>query len=137
MGTSTPSTGALHRSASSGPADGSPRRLSAAAREALERALGPTGTALAFAEAVVLQRAHPLGAAPVAGAEAGAVTEVLALLRACEDGTRARERAAELCREADLLSVLFQNVDLLYEAGHPHADAMGALVMAALERASP
>jgi hypothetical protein len=62
------------------------------------------------------------------------LTELLRLAQehASEGGP---QRAAEhMAGNPVLLSVIFQNIDLLYEHGYPGADAISVAVMSALEQ---
>ena len=107
---------------------------------------------LPFAEAVVRQVAHPLGAPPVDATEhhdreLRVAERFAAILRlACGADGRAPGRdstgqdaevdraAALLAGDAALLSACFQNTDLLPHAGAPAADAVALLVLRAMER---
>lgn len=93
-------------------------------------ALG-AGRALPFAEAVVAQVAHPLGAAPADDAGAGerAVTDALLHAIADDDATAA---AARLAADAPLLAACYQNLDLL-PASDAAGDAIALLVGRALD----
>lgn len=93
---------------------------------------------LAFAEEVVRQVAHPLGADPSpdpAGSEAAVARRVLGLVEAAfGDEREARDAAARrLAGDAPLLAAFFQNLDLLEECASGHAGSVAALVAAALE----
>ena len=93
-----------------------------------------------FAEDVVRQVAHPLGAVPApdrALTEARTAGDVLALLRGAFDGGAARAEAARrLAHEPVHLAAFFQNLDLLAECPRGHARAVAALVADALERSA-
>lgn len=102
---------------------------------------------LPFAEAVVRQVAHPLGAPAVDAAEhrdreLRVAERFAAILRlACGADGRpaghdegADRGAALLAGDAALLSACFQNTDLLPHAGAPVADAVALLVLRAMER---
>ena len=111
---------------------------------------------LSFAEAVVRQVAHPLGAPPVDAAEhrdreLRVAERFAAVLRlACgadgrstghdsaghdaEVDAEVDRAAALLAGDAALLSACFQNTDLLPHAGAPAADAVALLVLRAMER---
>jgi hypothetical protein len=83
---------------------------------------------LPFASAVVAQLAGG------AGGEAEIARRVAAMVRA--SGVGPPEVAAEaLCADPPLFAAFFQNLDLLFAAPAPEADAVSGLVMAALERA--
>jgi hypothetical protein len=104
--------------------------------DALPPELGPA--ALPFAEAVVAQVAHPLGAPPASrpGARERLVARRVARLLAASvrpDPAPARA-AARLAADAPLLAAAFQNVDLLYAHRCARADAVSLLVMGAIER---
>jgi hypothetical protein len=110
------------------------RGLSVATRQELSAALESAGwaSALGFAEAVTLQCAYPLGEPPShqrPASEASAAESVLALLRAASHGSQAD---GQLERDPVLLAAVFQNADLLYRDGFPHAEAVALLVMHAL-----
>ncbi|HEX2091297.1 MAG TPA: hypothetical protein VHG28_02800 [Longimicrobiaceae bacterium] len=97
---------------------------------------GPS--AVPFLQAVVRQLVHPPGGGEADPAReravAGEVLELLRMAREPPSGT-GRERAAErLAADPVLLSVLFQNVDLLYEHACPGADAISLTILGALER---
>jgi hypothetical protein len=102
----------------------------------LQEALGAGHAALPFAGAVVRQ----LDGVPEPGGgtrprdPAATAGSVAALVRGCEraDGPAGGAPAA-LAADPPLLAAFFQNVDLLYRHGYPHADAVGALVMGAVE----
>ena len=94
----------------------------------------------AFVEAVIIQRALPLGDAP-SGAEPGPTDEervadqVLRLLDGSTRGDAARAgAAAELAADVALLAAFFQNIDLLPTDGGPHVDAVALLTGDALQR---
>jgi hypothetical protein len=96
----------------------------------LAERLGPESPALAFAAAVVRQVERAAGG--VGEHEEWETAErVLEILRAAPGGPA---DAAELTRRPALLAALFQNVDLLHAHADPRADAVGALVMSAVER---
>ncbi len=82
--------------------------------------------ALPFLEAAVRQLAHqPEAREQLAG---------LLHLAQEQSSTGGPQRAAEqMVRNPVLLSVVFQNIDLLYEHGYPGADALSTVVMSALE----
>lgn len=104
--------------------------------DALPPELG--AAALPFAEAVIAQVAHPLGAPPAArpGARERLVARrVVRLLAASVRPDPAPARAAaRLAGDPTLLAAAFQNVDLLYAHRCPRADAVSLLVMGAIER---
>jgi hypothetical protein len=119
-------------------------------REALKAALSRNGdhAALAFAEAVAVQRARPLGGAPLPEAEQQrldtAVAERVTRLVHAANGHAAHTPGtvpappaptAELRSDPVLLAAVFQNIDLLYRDGYPHADTVSDFVMRALSRA--
>jgi hypothetical protein len=102
----------------------------------LEDALGAGHAALPFAAAVVrqLEGVPEPGGGTRLRAPAASARTVAALVRGCErPGGPADGAPAALAADPPLLAAFFQNVDLLYRYGHPHADAVGALVMRALE----
>jgi hypothetical protein len=89
-----------------------------------------------FVRAVVRQLAgstvpDPSGAAgdPDARTEAA----VRRLVGAAVEGGSTAALGAELAGDVPLLASFFQNVDLLYAHGYADADAVSALIMAALE----
>ena len=93
---------------------------------------------LPFAEEVVRQVAHPLGAEPSPdpeGEEARTAARVLALLGAAFEGTSDARAAAvrRLGKDGTMLAAFFQNLDLLEDCARGHAGAVAALVAAALE----
>ena len=85
-------------------------------------------TATAFLNAVQRQ----LGAAGGEQPPTGEVESLLLGAQHLSDVERATV-AQQLVDQPVLLSVLFQNVDLLYEHGHPGADALSLVIMKALE----
>lgn len=93
---------------------------------------------LPFLEAVVRQLAYPLGgSSPLSEREAREqVTELLRLARepssTGEPQGGALRAAEQMVRNPVLLSVVFQNIDLLYEHGYPGADALSVAVMTAV-----
>lgn len=109
-------------------------------RAALPRGRG--SCTLPFAEEVVRQVAHPVGApdAPDPSAsEARAAALVLSLLDAAFSGLGdARGDAARrLAADPPTLAAFFQNLDLLADCAQGHAGAVAALVAAALEEPGP
>lgn len=105
----------------------------------LRAALPPGGGSCTrpFAEEVVLELAHPLGAAASrdsAADEALAARRVLETIGAAFGGTpEAREAGARrLAADAPMMAAFFQNLDLLAECERGHAGAVAALVAAAL-----
>jgi hypothetical protein len=66
----------------------------------------------------------------------GFAEEALAVLRAAAapGSVEAAAAVARLSTHAPLLAAVFQNIDLLYQHGHPRADGVAALVMTALAR---
>ncbi|HET6231990.1 MAG TPA: hypothetical protein VFE05_18095 [Longimicrobiaceae bacterium] len=98
-------------------------------REELDDAVRP------FVDAVVAQVARPLGVRDVpASAEARVRAVVANLIARASDPTPAARVPAELLvADLVLLAAFFQNVDLLYDGGYAHADAVSMLVMHALE----
>ncbi|HEV2149208.1 MAG TPA: hypothetical protein VGR37_17535 [Longimicrobiaceae bacterium] len=95
--------------------------------------------ALPFLEAAAGQLAAPLrvgGRTPAPGELRVAAECVLRLLRLAaspeEAGGGPEAAGARLAADPLLASVLFQNVDLLYEAGFRHADAVSLAVVHAL-----
>ena len=96
----------------------------------LRSELAGAAAMLPFASAVVTQLARGAGA----GAEAAIARRVAAMVRASAGGPL--EVAAEaLCADPPLFAAFFQNLDLLFAAPVPEADAVSGLVMAALARA--
>lgn len=122
------------------------RALSASVRERLratleETTLGAAG--LEFAEAVVMQRAHPLGgdsneenpSAAALRVEATVANQVLALIAHSGEGTAEVERAAhELADDPALLAAFFQNLDLLPPDGSPAVNGIALMIVGALQR---
>jgi hypothetical protein len=120
------------------------RKLSDRVLQELAESLARVGwdSARAFAESAIRQCAYPLGEPAVhqpCEAETTAMEAVLAVLRsaAATDPPRrgmlpGAESEAHLERDPILLAAVFQNVDLLYRHGFPHADGVSALVMQAL-----
>ena len=109
---------------------------SARLRDALPRGRG--SCTLPFAEEVVRQVAHPLGAEPSPdpeGDEARTAGQVLELLGGAFEGTpQARAAAARrLGLDGTMLAAFFQNLDLLEDCTRGHAGAVAALVAEALE----
>jgi hypothetical protein len=83
--------------------------------------------ALPFLEAAARQLAH----------QPEAREQLAALLRLAQEGasTGGPQRAAEqMAGNPVLLSVVFQNIDLLYAHDYPGADALSTSVMSALEQ---
>ncbi len=114
-------------------------------RTLLRDALGrlDAAAALPFAEAVVHQVAHPLGARVAAGApEQRAAREraVAAVLLATIGAAASRDErlleqaADQLAADAALLAACYQNLDLLPAFGHAASDAVALLVGRAVER---
>ena len=122
------------------------RSLSSAVRERLRSALEtrPAGLdALPFAEAVIVQRAWPLGentASPVPdpepdGTEASVAGQVIRMVDASMGGDAAIASAAtELANDLALLAAFFQNLDLLPVDRGPAVDAIALLTAAAVQR---
>ncbi|HEY0970328.1 MAG TPA: hypothetical protein VGE02_05060, partial [Gemmatimonadales bacterium] len=112
--------------------------LAPATRGMLRDELGhlPESGALAFAEQVTRQVAHPLGAthdgrAP-AERERAVAARVAEILRTARGGDAAAAHAATLLADdVPLLSAFFQNLDLL-PAGDATSDAVALLVMEAM-----
>lgn len=86
---------------------------------------------LPFAAAVVAQLARGADAR----GEAAAARRVGAMVRAAAAGPL-DVAAADLCTDSPLFAAFFQNLDLLFAAPVPEADAVSGLVMVALERAA-
>lgn len=89
-----------------------------------------------FVDAVVAQLARG-----VAEAGAGAQQRVdelsdllTTLLLACEQ-EEVETAASVLVQDTDLLSAVFQNIDLLYDHGYPHADQVSMVTLDAVHRA--
>lgn len=99
-------------------------------------ALDDGAAALPFARAVVTQLARAPGAAAAPAEERRVAEEVAAVLRLARPESRGDagpERAGErLAADATLLAAFFQNVDLLYDHGYRHADAVSLAVMHAV-----
>ena len=90
-----------------------------------------------FMEAVILQRAYPLGGlAAVDGTSEDDVADRVACLVMWSDmEEEARSHAAEaLARDPALLAAFFQNLDLLPTNGPPPVDQIALLVAGALQR---
>lgn len=96
-------------------------------------------SAAAFIEAVVRQLAYPPcaddpGAAPTSRSQiAEEVTDLLRLAQDSVPDTESRHLAARLAEDPTLLSIFFQNIDLLYEHAYPGADALSRAIMGAIE----
>ena len=89
-----------------------------------------------FVQAVVGQLSRAMDSAG-AGAQQRLdwLTDRLAsILVACEQGDEEATVAA-LIEDPELLSAVFQNVDLLYANDYPHADALSVLTLDAVHRA--
>ena len=94
--------------------------------------------ALLFAEAVFAQLVGPAGAlrsAPPAVRDALAL-HLLDLVLGSAAGAADDLLALRLLAEPPLAAAFFQNLDLLYAHDSPHADAMSAVLMRALELAA-
>lgn len=118
-----------------------PRRgteLDADAARVLRERLGEGSAALPFARAVLTQLTGTPGtAAPAPPRERRRTAEQVAeLLRAGERGDPPEAPARALVAEPALAAAVFQNVDLLYAAGWPAADAISAVVMRTVELAA-
>ena len=84
-----------------------------------------------FVDAVVRQLSHAHASHPD-----GLRNEIHALLDAVQQqaaGPGREEIAQRLVDQPVILSVFFQNVDLLYEHEYPGADALSLVIMNALE----
>ena len=106
-------------------------RLHPSTLELLRDRLGLAGPEHSFAGAVTLQllrSAIAHGGGSLEGEHR--IAQRVAALVADPDGA---EGVAALARDAEMLSSFFQNVDLLYAASSPRADAVALLVMRALE----
>jgi hypothetical protein len=129
------------------------RALSDAARAKLLEALdgGPPGTAaLAFAEAVVAQRAYALGGPPAdrtvdesgvgpvaanpSASELRVVDQVIGLIAGAMGASSIPRSARELADDPALLAAFFQNLDLLPVEGGASMDRIPLLVAAALQQ---
>jgi hypothetical protein len=86
---------------------------------------------LPFASSVVAQLARGADAAD----EGATARRVAAVVRSAASGPL-EVAAADLCADPPLFAAFFQNLDLLFAAPVPEADAVSGLVMAALERAA-
>ena len=107
-----------------------PRALAAATMALLHAELG-SAAMLPFATAVVTQ----LSLSPGATAdEVATARHVVGLVRSACAGAIG-DAAAELHANPALFAAFFQNLDLLFAVPPPDADAVSAVVMAALERA--
>lgn len=102
------------------------------ARALLEGRLSPGGADLPFAAAVVRQLTRHPAEEPLA--PAAVAQRVVDLLLAAERGDEAAEHA--LAADHAMLAAFFQNVDLLYQHGHPTADSVSALILQALHHAT-
>ena len=58
-------------------------------------------------------------------------------MRESELDLKAPDLTERLARDPVLLSVFFQNIDLLYAHDHPGAEAVSLAVMTAIERLEP
>ena len=117
------------------------RSLSPATHARLRSALAATEIglgALPFAEAVVLQCAQPLGAAPSDDAvaiEARVAEQVIRLVAESGRGVHAASAAGEeLAGDPVLLSSFFQNLDLLPVDGGAPVHGIALAVSAAVGR---
>lgn len=122
------------------------RDLSEAVRIDLRAALHATAMsslALPFVEAVVLQRAYPLGDSMASGASASerdvaerrVADQVIRLVVASLAEERSTARAGEeLAADPALLAAFFQNLDLLPADGGSPLDGLVRLAGAALQR---
>lgn len=115
-------------------------RVDATVAALAEAGLGPEGgrAALGFLEAVASQLGAPLevgGRLRAPEREREAARAALHVLRAAtapeEEGGGVDAAAALLARDPSLLAVFFGNVDLLFAAGYPGADAVGVAVVQA------
>jgi len=103
---------------------------------------------LAFAEAVVAQRAYALGAPPAerrvdgsvgpvaakaSASELRIVDQVIGLLAGAMGASSIPRSARELADDPTLLAAFFQNLDLLPVEGGPSMDRIPLLVAAALQ----
>jgi hypothetical protein len=104
-------------------------RLDGATAALLRERLGEGTPALRFAAAVAEQVGRSTGTGRE-GERAAAERTLELLLGSPGDASG----AAALAGRPALLAAFFQNVDLLHLAADPRADAVSALVMAALER---
>lgn len=102
------------------------------ARALLEARLGAGGADFPFAAAVVRQLTRH--ASDPAVAPTAIAMRVADLLLAVERGDRDAEHA--LAADHAMLAAFFQNVDLLYQHGHPTADAVSGLILQALHHAA-
>lgn len=98
----------------------------------LRERLGDRDPALPFAEAVVLQAAHPLGRAATKRREVETAARVADILHERRSGSQPGEAAAALAADPELLAAFFQNIDLLYAQADPHADVVSGWIMRAL-----
>lgn len=113
------------------------RRLLGSTSSFLRSRLAHQSAAIAFAEAVVSQLAHPPGtvAEDPVEAEAAGAGAVVRLLWLSEDPSRAAEAVELLASDGRFLAAVFQNADLLYLHAFPYADAVSLRTLAALHRA--
>lgn len=109
------------------------RDAEARIRERLVSSLPPPS--LEFAVAVVLHLTFSPAEDLAEPDERAVERDVAALLAAVERGPGgAGEGAVRLHASPELLASVFQNVDLLYAAGYPHADRLSLLVMESIAR---
>jgi hypothetical protein len=108
------------------------RSLGAAAELLLEEFV--PHPALPFAREIVLQTAFPLGS--VRGSdddEIAVVRAVVKLFRTASEGVADLSLPASASGwHARLVAAVFQNLDLLYDSGFPHADAIAGAVLEAV-----
>ena len=103
-----------------------PDRLGDGVLALLRERLGDAGAP--FAEAVTLQLTRAGAAAAAEDGTARRVSEIVA-------SPGGEQWPGRLAADPELLSSFFQNVDLLYRHGFAEADAVGLLIMRALEMA--
>lgn len=102
------------------------RRPGSSAAELLGSRLPEPAEEQRFADAVVHQLTGSV-LSPRSEAIAETVDEVVAILRWARTGRG--EPPLELLSDPPLLAAVFQNMDLLYEAGFTGADRLGRLVL--------
>ncbi len=102
-------------------------RLSAATRALLDATIGLR--AQRFAGAVVRQVAFPPGHDPRAPARDAEVAAALVRFLHEAEGIQTGERPTGPAPSAELLSAIFQNVDLLYADGYAAADRVSLHLM--------
>lgn len=110
------------------------RDPSAPALAALAAALGPADPALPFARAVLVQVALAPGAERDPEDELSTAHAIAGVLMMPEGpiDSAGPTPARALAGDPVLLAAFFQNIDLLYDAGSPHADRVSGWIMEAV-----